>query len=155
MFKRFGVLVAIIGFAMSACPASAVTLPINENAGAPAATSLQQTVSDIANGAAQIVTSIKAAVGRIIGAIADRLAGVDPSNKTLSYTASAAAATAPTPTATNTADEPIASTSPTSAPLPPNATTTQAIVEKEQPVIEAVPTHDIVTQGELAIFSAD
>jgi hypothetical protein len=91
MFRRLGVVVAIIAFAMSVSSASAVTVPINEIAGAPAVTTLQQTVGDIANDAAQIITSIEAAVGRIVGEIADRVAGVEPSSNTLSSTASAAA----------------------------------------------------------------
>ena len=138
MFKRFGVLVAIVSFAMSACPANAITIPINENAGAPAVATLQKTVAEFANGAAQIVTSIEAAVGRIVGQIADRLAGLDPSGKTLSYAASAATPVAATAVVANTAVEPVASISPGSAPLPP-ATTTVVIVEKEQPVVEAAP----------------
>ncbi len=140
MFKRFGVLVAIIGFAMSACPASAITLPINENAGASAVTTLQQTVADIAKGAAQIVTSIETSIGRIVGEVADRLADVEQSGKTFSNTAAAGGA----------GDEPTTPASPVSVPLPPSATTTEIIVEKEQPVIEAVPTDGTVTQGELA-----
>jgi hypothetical protein len=41
--------------AMSACPTSAITVPINETADAPALTTLQQTAAEVANGAAQIV----------------------------------------------------------------------------------------------------
>jgi hypothetical protein len=48
-------------------------------------------------------------VGRIAGEIVDRLAGVDQSSKTLSYTAGAATAAAPNPDAANMADEPVAS----------------------------------------------
>ena len=126
MLKRLGVAVATIGFAMSASPASAIAVPVYENTGTPPVTEFQQTVASIANGAAQIVTSIEAAVGRIAGEIADRLAGVDPSGSALSYAASAAAAVVPTPAEANTVVEPIASTSPIPAPPPPSATTTTA-----------------------------
>jgi hypothetical protein len=150
MFRRLGVAVAIIGFAMSASPASAISVPINAPPIAPALGSLQGAVGNLANGAEQIVTSIETAVGSILAEITDRLAGVEPSGKTLSYTASAAAAVASNPAAAGAADEQITPTSPAPAPLPPSPTTTQVIIEKEQPVIEAVPTDDTVTQGELA-----
>jgi hypothetical protein len=84
MFKRFGVLAAVIVFAMSASPATAITIPIN--VGTPAVTGIKLTVAQVANGAAQIIASIEAAVGRIASDITDRLAGVGPSGKTLSAT---------------------------------------------------------------------
>jgi lysophospholipase L1-like esterase len=122
MFKRFGALVAIITFAMSANLTSAISVPINANAGASAVTPLQQTVSDFANGAAHIVASIEVAIGSIVGEIADRLTGVDPSKIVLSNTAAAAVPATLNPVTARSLNDPTTSITPDSAPLPPSIT---------------------------------
>lgn len=69
--------------AASASHTSTITVPIAP----PSITSVQGAASDLASSAAQIVRSIETAVGRIAREIADRLTGIDPYAKTLSYTA--------------------------------------------------------------------
>ncbi|MGA2496088.1 MAG: tail fiber domain-containing protein [Roseiarcus sp.] len=143
MLQRIGVLIAIVGFVMSANLASATSVPVNTNADAPAVTPLRQAVAEIANSIVQIVTAIDAVVGRLTGAIADHFAGVASSGKSPSFTASVATAGVPSTVAATSI-----SSTPTS--LPPTATTTEVVVEREQPIVEAVPSDDTVTQGELA-----
>jgi len=64
MLKRLGLVVAVVGFAMSVSPANAITVPITAPPIAPTTGSLQGAIAGLANGAAQIVTSIEAARGQ-------------------------------------------------------------------------------------------
>lgn len=58
MLTRLGVVIAIIGFAMSASPVRAITVPITETQITPTVGSIQEAVAGLANGVAHVVTSM-------------------------------------------------------------------------------------------------
>jgi hypothetical protein len=154
MLTRLGVVIAIIGFAMSASPVRAITVPITETPIAPTVGSIQEAVAGLANGVAQIVTSIETAVGRITSAIADRLAGVDPSSNALSYTAIAATTVASNPAAAIAADEPVASSPEAPAPPPPSATPATALSVPSGSADSVSPINVFAVQSALGVLAA-
>jgi hypothetical protein len=111
-------------------------------------------VAGLANGVAQIITSIEAAIGGIAGEIADRLAGVDPSGKALSYTASAATTVASNPAAAIAADESVAPSPPAPAPPPPSTTTSTAPSVPSGSAGSASPINVFAVQSALGVLAA-